>query len=123
MEHSYHSFATCVNQPHSVDIVVGHQCEEFGKLRIGHQFFENLRSLRESSRVVAVSTKLAAQLREFFLGELSHHFSGDGPSVLQFGGMPNPLPNLGAADLCSGSVFHQVIDRHTTRAAATPPNT
>ena len=31
--------------------------------------------------------------------------------------MPDPLPDLGAADFCGGGVFHQVIERHAAGAA------
>src|SRR5690606_23396222 len=42
--------------------------------------------------------------------QLLHQITGDGAAVVHLSTMPDPLPNLGPADLRRGHVFHQVVD-------------
>src|SRR5208282_6427355 len=48
---------------------------------------------------------------------LVYHGRGHGPAVGQFSAVLHPLPDLGAADLGGGRVFHQVVNWNAADAA------
>src|SRR6202022_2607896 len=58
-----------------------------------------------------------AQFRKLLVEGLAAERRVDRAAVVESGAMPDPLPALGAADLCGGCILHQIIERHATDAA------
>src|SRR5207302_5055191 len=58
-----------------------------------------------------------AQLCELLVEHHTAERRVDDSPVIELGAMPDPLPELGAADLGGGGVLHQIVEGHAAGAA------
>src|SRR5699024_11793992 len=69
---------------------------------------------------VVIVGRLARQGGDHLVDQSVHQVGGDHlVRVGQFDAVVQPLPDLGAGDLCGGGILHQVVDTH--RAETTQP--
>src|SRR6266404_6720355 len=93
--------------------LVGRQGQEFGKGRGFDQLAE------EPGRVVVTAAVSGgfAQFRELLVEDGTAQRDVDDAAVLELRAVPDPLPDLSAADLRGRRVLHQIVERHAAGAA------
>src|SRR5215467_12678082 len=98
-----------MRQPPSIQQPIRRQGKELLEIRLEDQGVDQLSGLAQ----FACSTP--AELADLLVPELGVQLPGGLPPIIQARAALHPQPKLGARDLTSGGVFHQVKDSHRSR--------
>src|SRR5207245_9860885 len=104
-------------KPDSVDVALGDQRQELGKLLGQRDLLEPLPRFAEPALLPPLFAVLGAQAGHLVIRYLSHEIRRHARPFGQPRRMPAPLPDLRSRNLGGADVLHQVVDGRRPHAA------